>query len=155
MTGTFNAIVENDTIRDAREGYVKALLPRVEAVTDALGIVVAVNGKIMAADVYGSSALYRKISRKLLESYALEASLSRDPEKKEIRAPALADVLGFLAEPEKAEGKGESIAGSMHRSTRETGKAVRYEYRDLRMNSAAATNESPDAAPVHQNILAK
>jgi hypothetical protein len=56
---------------------------------------------------------------------------------------------------EKAEGKGESIAGSMHRSTRETGKAVRYEYRDLRMNSAAATNESPYAAPVHQNYLAK
>ncbi len=148
-TGTYNAIVENDTLRDDREAYVKALLPRVEGVADGLGLVVAVNGKIMAADVYGSSALFRKISRKLVESYALEATLARDPETKGARPPDRNEVLAFLAEPAKAEGKEEQLAESMHLKTQETGKAVRYEYRDLKMNAA------PDAAPVHQNYLAK
>jgi hypothetical protein len=148
-TGTYNAIVENDKISGDREAYVKALLPHVEKASDGLGLVVAVNGKILAADIYGSSALFGKISRKLVESYALEAALSCDPEKKDARPPSGADVLAFLAEPAKAAGKEETLAESMHLKTRETGKAVLYEYRDLKMNAA------PDAAAVHQNFLAK
>jgi hypothetical protein len=148
-TGTYTAIVDNKEIQDDREAYVKALLPHVEKAPDGLGIVVAVNGKILAADVYGSSALFRKLTRKLLDLYALEATLARDPKRTDVKAPARDAVLAFLAEPAKAKGKDESLAESMHLRTQETAKTVRYEYRDFKANASA------EAAPVHQNYLAK
>ncbi|HYT32504.1 MAG TPA: DUF6569 family protein, partial [Thermoanaerobaculia bacterium] len=76
-TGTYNAIVQNSQIRGERADYVNALLPQLEKRSDAVGIVVAINGELTAADVYASSALFHKLARKLVESYALEALLAR------------------------------------------------------------------------------
>jgi hypothetical protein len=146
-SGTYNAIVENKDIREGREAYVKALMPALEGTPDALGIVVAVNGEILAADVYGSAALFRKLSRKLLDAYALEALLARDPEKPAAAPPPAKNVQTFLAKTDEAEAKDETLAGSMHRRTRDAAKAVLYEYNDAETKGASA--------PLHRNYLAK
>ena len=52
-SGTYNAIVDHDTIRSGREEYVQALAPHLRD-ADAVGIVVAINGRLTAADVYAS-----------------------------------------------------------------------------------------------------
>lgn len=75
-TGTYDAIVSNGAIAASRAEYVAALLSKLEKARDAVGIVVAIDGQIQSADVYGSAALFHKLARKLLDSYAQEAVLS-------------------------------------------------------------------------------
>jgi SOS response regulatory protein OraA/RecX len=117
-TGTYNAIVENDTVRHEQEAYVEALLPRLERAGDGLGVVVSINGDIVAADVYGSHALFQKLARKLVDSYALEAVLARDPEATAL-PPTKKSALGFLSEPVELKGTEEKLSESMLRRTRE------------------------------------
>jgi hypothetical protein len=75
-TGTYSAIVENREIRSRTADYVSPLLGRLEEAKDAVGLVVAINGELVAADVYGSPALFHQLARKLIESYAREALLA-------------------------------------------------------------------------------
>src|SRR5262245_62059108 len=57
-TGTYNAIAENKTVSANRDAYVKALLPSIRKHTNAIGLAVAVNGRVTSADVYASPALF-------------------------------------------------------------------------------------------------
>jgi hypothetical protein len=148
-TGTYNAIVQNDEIRSQRADYVNPLLPRLEQSGDAIGIVVAINGEITAADVYGSPALFRALARKLVESYALEALLARRLEKSGVTPPAKETALAFLTEVSRAAGKDEKVARSISRTTRETPSVVLYEY--------AETSNEPNSAGIllHKNFVKK
>jgi hypothetical protein len=137
-TGTFNAIVENREIHAQRADYVNALLPRLEQFRDATGLVVAINGEITAADIYGSSALFHQLARKLVESYALEALLARNETKAPAKPPAKEAALAFLTGVSVASGKNEEVAPAIHRTTRETPKVVLYEYTEADQTSGAA-----------------
>jgi len=59
-----------------------------------VGFVAVCGNRILGADLFGSSALYRKLERKLIRSYALDAIEFRTPSKKN---PAAADFLTALA----------------------------------------------------------
>ena len=148
-TGTFNAIVENREIRSQRADDVNALLPRLEQSRDAIGLVVAVNGEITAADIYGSPTLFRQLARKLVESYALEALLARNEAKAAAKPPAKEAALAFLTDVSVASGKDEEVATAIHRTTRETAKVVLYEYRDTAKDSAG------EGLLLHKNFVKK
>jgi hypothetical protein len=149
-TGTYNAIVQNSEIRAERAAYVHALLPQLETRSDAVGIVVAINGELTAADVYGSSALFQKLARKLVESYALEALLARKQQGASTApAPSKEAALRFLTEVSQATGKDEKVGDSLHRTTRESEGAVSYEYRDV----DAGSQETGKL--LHKNIVKK
>jgi len=150
-TGTYNAIVEDSKVREEREAYVAALLEKVSKDPEAIGMVVAVNGEVVAADVYGSRALFRKLVRKLVESYALQATLEKDPAKAGGQAPAAEAARSFLADLQGAAEKGESRTGTMHRRTRENERAVLFEYTD----AAADAAPQATAAPLHRSYLKK
>jgi hypothetical protein len=142
-TGTYNAIVQNSEIRGERADYVNALLPQLEKKSDALGIVVAINGELTAADVYASSALFQELARKLVESYALEALLARKQQGTSTAvAPSKEAALSFLTEVSQSTGKDEKVGDSLHRTTHETQGAVLYEY-----------SESDASAPGRTNVL--
>ena len=142
-TGTYNAVVENGALAKERQAYVDALLPKLQAPKDALGIVAALNGEVTAADVYGSPALFRKLSRKLIESYALEAALSGEAGKT-VTAPTLEGARAFLGDAERAEkAPEETLSPVMIRRTRESAKTVLYEY------------GAPAEAPAHRMYLKK
>jgi hypothetical protein len=137
-TGTFNAIVENREIRTQRADYVNPLLPLIEQSRDATGLVVAINGEITAADVYGSPALFHQLARKLIESYALEALLSRNEKTAAAKPPSRDAALAFLTEVSLSSGRDERVAGAVQRTTRETPKVVLYEYTEADQSTGAA-----------------
>jgi hypothetical protein len=147
-TGTFNAIVENREIRARRADYVNPLLPRLEQSRDATGLVVAINGEITAADVYGSPALFHQLARKLIESYALEALLARNEKRAAIKPPSRDAALAFLTEVSLASGRDEKVAAAIYRTTRETPKVVLYEYTE-------AGQTSGTARLLHKNFVKK
>jgi ARG and Rhodanese-Phosphatase-superfamily-associated Protein domain len=148
-TGTYNAIVENPALQSNRATFVKALLPQVQKDKNAIGMAVAINGEIVSADIYTSPALFQKLSRKLLDSYATEAMLVRQAKPAAAAAQGKDAVLTFLSNPEGGSSKSESLGSSMHQRTVEGNATVLYEY---------AYKEPKPGAPaklVHQNYLKK
>jgi hypothetical protein len=129
-TGTYDAIVSNKAIAASRADYVGTLLGPVDKAKDAVGIVVAIDGKIQSADVYGSSALFRKLARKLLESYAQEAILSPASGAKDSAAvPTVDEARSFLrASAAGSREKSENVAKSTTRTTIRQQKTVVFEY---------------------------
>jgi hypothetical protein len=149
-TGTYNAIAENKTVSASRDAYVKALLPSIRKHTNAIGLAVAVNGKVTSADVYASPALFQRMSEKLLNSYALEGFLAHDAAQK-VSSPTKEQVMAFLAKPAATPVATETVGTSMQRATRETDEIVMYEYGHVGKAAAA----KPDIAVVHQSYLKK
>lgn len=73
-TGAFTQnYVQEENIKRF-EGFVDTLQDEVAGTENVVGVVVAVNGKIDAADVFESTPLFRKLWPKLLKSYALDAA---------------------------------------------------------------------------------
>ncbi len=127
-TGTYNAIARNKTLSGSRDAYVAALLPHLEKHENAIGLAVAINGKVTSADVYRSAALFQRLSGKLLDSFALEALLARDATQP-VLAPGKQQVTAFLSNSAAAAAATETVGESMQRSTRETDGAVMYQVR--------------------------
>ena len=65
-------------LRAALAPYLHHLRPVIEGESDVIGMVVAVNGKVISADVFASRELFRKLWPRLLEGAALEAFLESD-----------------------------------------------------------------------------
>jgi hypothetical protein len=86
--------LESAKLREAQAAYFDALRSAAESADDIVGYVFAINGKITGGDVYGSSALFRKMWRKLLIANITEAI----SEKNGARAspPSPDDVQAFL-----------------------------------------------------------
>jgi hypothetical protein len=149
-TGTYNAIAENKTVSTSRYAYVQALLPSIRKHTKAIGLAVAINGKVTSADVYASPALFQRMTEKLLNSYALEGFLARDASLNG-SAPGKEQVVAFLSKPATTAVATETVGKSMQRSTRETDEVVMYEYSHV----AKAAVAKPDVVVVHQSYLKK
>jgi ARG and Rhodanese-Phosphatase-superfamily-associated Protein domain len=149
-TGTYNAIAENKTVSINRDAYVKALLPSIRKQTNAIGLAVAINGKVTSADVYASPALFQRMSEKLLNSYALEGFLARNTSQK-VTAPPKEQVMAFLSQPATTRAATETVGKSMQRATRESDEIVMYEYGHVTRPAAS----KPDIVVVHQSYLKK
>jgi hypothetical protein len=150
-TGTYNAIAENKTLSANREAYMTALLPQIRKHSNAIGIAVAINGKVTSADVYASPALFQRLSAKLLNSYALEGVLARNATQPAATAPSRQEVMAFLSKPAAVRAASETVGQSMRRSTRETDDMVMFEYGQISQPAGA----KKDVAVVHQSYLKK
>src|SRR5262245_23295534 len=147
-TGTYNAIAEHETLSRSRDEYVSAVLPRIGKDPRATGLVVAINGVVTSADVYASPALFERLLPKLLNSYAFEALLARDPAPV-AATPTLAQVMAFLSQPAAAQVSSQTAGRSTQRATRETSDAVMYEY------SGVVDPKTQARVVVHQNYVKK
>jgi hypothetical protein len=150
-TGTYNAIAENKALSTNRDAYVAVLLPQIRKYPNAIGMAVAINGTVTSADVYASPALFQRLSRKLLDSYALEGLLAHDASQP-VTAPTRQQMIAFLSKPSAARAASETVGTSMQRSTRETDDMVMYEYGQV---SQSASASSKGVAVVHQSYLKK
>ena len=139
-SGTYSAIVDSETLKAKRADYVETLLPHVAAHADAIGIVVAIDGELVGADIYGSQELFQKLVRKLLDSYAQESILAG--ESPSVAAPGLDDVRRFLADGDSVQT--ESISETMERRSSENVDAAIFEYR-----------VTGDAQPLHSSYVKK
>jgi hypothetical protein len=92
--------LENAKLREAQVAYFDALQSAGESADDIVGYVFAINGKITGGDVYASSALFRKMWRKLLIADITEAISEKN--RARASAPSLDDVQAFLAAADSA-----------------------------------------------------
>ena len=125
---SFQLTLENRNVRETADDYTKALSAIVNNKTDVIGYVFAINGKVNSADVYASSALFKKLWPKLLTASAIEAvaELRRD---QKFAAPSTEEVRGLL-DDSKGEEKQRDVTPRVQMITRESSGNVSFETRD-------------------------
>jgi hypothetical protein len=74
-TDTYRRVALDKTVKQSIAGYHTAFaaLAKAKDADRRVGYVVAMNGKVVAIEVFGSPSLFRKLERKLLDSYYVEA----------------------------------------------------------------------------------
>lgn len=133
----FNTTSLNETLEDPR---IKKLCDEAAAAlggiaakhADAVGIAIAMNGRLEEVNVYPSPSLLRKMAPRLVQSYALSAAVKKEEEG---TAPAADEVLRFMKETEGKAARTEQIdaANRAHTVTAERmyGCTVEYEGRTV------------------------
>src|ERR1051325_7942265 len=141
---SFLLALENRDVRANADSYVKNLGGLLDTRTDVVGYVFAINGKINSADVYASSALFKKLWPKLLQASAIEAVVElRQGEK--FAAPKPTEVQGFLDDGAKGVEKEKDVSSRVQMITRDSKDNVSFDTRD---------RAKPDVV-VHRNIIKK
>ncbi len=118
--------LEHKKVLEAIDGYVKKLTPAVADQKDVIGYAFAINGQVNSADVYASSALFKKLWPKLVKATAVEAfhELKKDKKFDAVKGEA---VLAFLADPEKGKKSQKDIDKRLSQVLKETEKTVLFE----------------------------
>lgn len=135
--------VENSKVRETADSYLKALTGITAGKKDVIGYVFAINGKVNSADVYGSSALFKKLWPKLLKANAVEAIAELQKDTFEPVKPE--SVSLFLAEAEAAKGSEKAVTSRVKLMTREDDSNIMFETRD----------ENEKGAWIHRNYIKK
>ena len=148
-TGTYRAV--GSGLHKEVDAYVKPAAARLESDPRAVGLIVAINGKVVAADAFDGHRLFLKELAKVLKSYALDAAQQNDAWKKLSRKPQAtsADAGSFLA----------MAASGQHRTTGQ-GRALLnaeienpHTYNFMAFPTDAAGKAAPSA--VHFNAYSK
>jgi hypothetical protein len=137
--------LENEKLKQARAAYIKALQGAGEKDGDVVGYVVAINGKLSAANVYPSNGLFRKMWEKQLAAVVTEA-IGEKPGAKPAAAappPAPAAATEFLAAAEKGKPYERTLAAGMRQEVRDADKSLYNEAR------------AADGKWIHRSYLAK
>jgi hypothetical protein len=141
---SFQLALENKEVQKTSDSYFKALAGIIDGKSDVIGYVFAINGKINSADIYASSALFKKLWLKLLKSSAIEAVADlRRGEKYE--APKPGDVRGFLDDSSKGTEKQRDVSSRVQMVTRDSDGSVLFDTRDRAKSDVV----------VHRNVIKK
>jgi hypothetical protein len=135
--------LENEKLKGAREGYIKALQAAGETAEDIVGYVVAINGEITTANVYPSNGLFRKMWAKQLAASVTEAIGERDKQPEAKPAPEAKAAEEFLSAAEKGKPEERATVAGMRQETRDAAKALYNE------------TKRADGKWVYRNYLAK
>ena len=151
-SGTYRAVASNQAAQNNVSAYVKALGARLKTDRRALGLVVAINGQVTAADVFADPHLFQQQLSKLLKSYALDAvqdkaNWARLRKKPVPSAPA---ALQLLRDADR--GVERTTARSMSTVNRERENASTVVF-DAAPQGPSTTGSA--AAPAHRNIYRK
>jgi hypothetical protein len=136
--------VENNRVKETASSYITALSGIVKPNDDVIGYVFAVNGQVNSADVYASSALFKKLWPKLLKANAVEAIAELQKDRK-FDAATADDVRGFLSETDQGEVDEKEVTPRVKLVTRENGKNIFFETRDRKQKDGW----------VHRNYIKK
>lgn len=141
---SFQLALENKSVQTSADSYFKALSGITDDKTDVIGYVFAINGKINSADIYASSALFKKLWPKLLQASAIEAVAElRRGEK--FDAPKAGEVQGFLEDGTKGTAQEKNVSERVQMVTRDAKENVSFDTVD---------RAKPDVV-VHRNIIKK
>lgn len=127
--------LENKKVKDMTDNYLKKLSGVIDGKSDVIGYAFAINGHVNSADVYGSSALFRKLWPKLLKASAVEAiaEMQKGSKFESVKADS---VKTFLAEADDGKTSENEVTGRIKMVTRETDKNLVFETRDQKQNEA-------------------
>ena len=103
-TGTYAALIQSGQAQAATLPYAEALTVPIQAATPGrvVGVVAAINGHVVCADLYRSPALFNQLWPSLLRSYALQAAMTKPSGHK--AATDAASVGHWLAALDSAPG---------------------------------------------------
>ena len=126
--------LENGRVKEMTADYVRKLSGIVGGEADVIGYAFAINGKINSADVYGSSALFRKLWPKLLKASAVEAvaELRKGAKFEPVESASVED---FFAAAEDGKVSEDVVTSRIKRVTRETNENILFETRDERQKA--------------------
>jgi hypothetical protein len=133
--------LENEKLQKERNRYVDALQKAGEASDDIVGYVLAINGRVVSADVYPSNGLFRKMWDKQLAAGVTEAIGEADG--KPASAPAKDAATAFLKAASSPQAHEEVVNNLSRRAVREADEAVYVEAK------------RGNGSWVHRNYLAK
>lgn len=154
-TGTYRGVLEGSGGSAAASvtPYLKAFsggLPASRGGAKPVGVVVAVNGKMVTADVFREPGLFAKLWPKLLRAYATDAAEhAAKPGGASSAPPAPAKAVAFLKGAQA--GKADTVRENGVALVRRTGKAA-VSYRLVDRGGAA--NARGAVAPLHENVVA-
>jgi hypothetical protein len=141
-TDTYRGVAQSATVVKSIGGYQKAFTGKLDKLGQKerqVGFVVALGGKVVAIETFGSPKLFKKFEKKLLRSYFVEAiDAERSADGAPAAAPKPADVAEFSRKAAKAK-----------RATvldKKSGKTVQFEEDDMKGTAV----ESPSGTSVYQ-----
>jgi hypothetical protein len=120
-SGTYMASIDSQEVGTRTDAMVEALLPGLEAELQVVGLVAAVGGELITAELYGDAALFELSKSSILRGLALDALSDEllthpDPPTAEQAAEFLASALGGqVVEQEELDG-----ASKLRRMTEST-----------------------------------
>lgn len=135
--------LDNEKVKQKAAEYSRALLPLIDGKPDAIGMVVALNGKPYSADLYGSRDLFAKMRSKLLDAAAVAAVSTLD-EKKAAQPPTPDSARAFLLSAAAEPGRKEPVSKRVFMTLRETATTSLFE-----------TFDTKSGGWVHINCLAR
>jgi hypothetical protein len=137
--------LETPGLQAKLERYLAALTKVIDSEKDVIGCIVCINGKIVGAELYGSSELFRKLWPKLLRSAAIEAVADFDAAKQFPPVSRLA-ARAFLAEARLTnQAEVREMAKRLHLASLDTAKYFLMETRD----------QQAKGAMVHMSVIVK
>jgi len=140
-TDTYRGVTQDSTVKTSIASYDKAIRGGLAGVSEKdqmIGFVVALGGKVVAIETFGSPTLFRKFQDKLLRSYFVEAVDHTYDPAKPAAAPAAADISGFH---DKAARARRSVV-----LEKKAGKTVQFDEDDVQGSEV----EGEDGKPVYR-----
>jgi len=96
-TSSLNETFDSPQVQKISEEFAKALENVLEDREDAVGVAIVINGNIEEVNIYPNHGLLQKLYPRLLQSYALQATLEKD-KAKDSKTLAPDDIAKFMAQ---------------------------------------------------------
>jgi hypothetical protein len=151
-TGTYRGVLEMSAGEAGKSvaPYEKALNSALGNDVTVVGVVAAINGRVVAADVFGDPGLFRKLWPKLLRSYAADAAEQASAAKKPMPAVTAASAKAFLTEASDAKSRTENKSDVSTSLRLESTNTLSY-----RLQPAKAAGAGGSPAALHENHIRK
>jgi hypothetical protein len=136
--------LENGKVAALRKEYAREIEKAVGGMEGAVGFAMAINGKLVSADVYGDAAVFAKLWPRLLDAAATEA-IAGAGSWKNGTAPGAGEVRAWMADLESAPAREEDVDGANAVRVRDTRTSVSFE----------SFKKADDGSFVHKSLMAK
>jgi len=136
--------LENEQVQDKTKAYVDSITSQVHSCTDAVGLVVAINGEISNADIYRGPILFTKLLPKLIDAAAVEA-LSKSADEVASKSVALEEVRDWLRDAGTGDAQTKCVGSTMYLRSVEGDKAISFE----------SLSDTTRNQWIHRSILSK
>jgi hypothetical protein len=134
--------LENKDLNIFVDDYIDALSPAIKTKKNVVGLVAAINGRVVSADIYESQTLFDKLRDKLLRAAAVEAAAEYQ-KGKDFEIPSAHQAQEFISDEDACKEKFVQVNSDTILRITETREKVIF---DTHFQKA-------DSKPVHRNIL--
>ena len=134
--------LENKDLNEFVDEYIEALAPAIKTKKYVVGIVAAINGRVVTADIYESENLFAKLSDKLLRAAAVEAAAEYQ-KGKDFGIPSVCQAQEFLSDENACKERYEQVNSDTILRITETKDKVIFDTYFQKTNSM----------PVHRNFI--